>query len=107
MYQYIHSSCSPNFVEDRYGNLSLFTTSYFKPHESICATYIWTEDNNCTKMESEAYDLEGNNMWFKQGKFPINLHGETEGEFMDGNGIKSNYFDGYWLFKTNLEQKGL
>ena len=40
------------------------------------------------KMESEAYDLEGNNMWFKQGKFPINLHGETEGELMDGNGIK-------------------
>ena len=39
-------------------------------------------------MESEAYDLEGNNMWFKQGKFPINLHGETEGELMDGNGIK-------------------
>ena len=78
----------PNFVEDRYGNLSLFTTSYFKPHESICATYLWTENNNCTKMESEAYDLEGNNMWFKQGKFPINLHGETEGELMDGNGIK-------------------
>ena len=52
--------------------------SYFKPHESICATYLWTKDNNCTKMESEAYDLEGNNMWFKQGKFPINLHGETE-----------------------------
>ena len=24
-------------------------------------------------MESEAYDVEGNNMWFKQGKFPINL----------------------------------
>ena len=39
-------------------------------------------------MESEAYDLEGNNMLFKQGKFPINLHGETEGELMDGNGIK-------------------
>ena len=78
----------PNFAEDRYGNLSLFTMSYFKPHESICAIYLWTEDNNCIKMESEAYDLEGNNMWFKQGKFPINLHGETEGELMDGNGIK-------------------
>ena len=51
-----------DFVEDRYGNLSLFTTSYFKPHESICATYLWTEDNNCTIMKSEAYDLEGNNM---------------------------------------------
>ena len=64
MYQYIHSSLFPDFVKDRYGNLSLFTMSYFKPHESICATYLWTEDNNCTKMESEAYDLEGNNMWF-------------------------------------------
>ena len=61
----------PNFVEDIYGNLSLFTTSYFKPHESICATYLWTEDNNCTKMESEAYDLEGNNMWFKTGKISL------------------------------------
>ena len=78
----------PNFVEDRYGNLSSFTMSYFKPHESICATYLWTEDNKCTKIESEAYDLEGNNKWFKQGTFPINLHGETEGELMDGNGIK-------------------
>ena len=78
----------PDLVEDRYGNLSLFTTSYFKPHESICATYLWTEDNNCTIMESEAYDLEGNNMWFKQGRFPINLHGETESELMDGSGIK-------------------
>ena len=27
-------------------------------------------------------------MQFKQGKFPINLHGETEGELMDGNSIK-------------------
>ena len=78
----------PDFVEDRYGNLSLFTTSYFKPHESICATYLWAEENNCTIMESEAYDLEGNNMWLKQGRFPINLHGETQGELMDGNGIK-------------------
>ena len=78
----------PDFVEDRYRNLSLFTTSYFKPHESICATYLWTEDKNCTIMESEAYDLYQNNMWFKQGRFPINLHGETEGELMDGSGIK-------------------
>ena len=39
-------------------------------------------------MESEAYDMEGNNMWFKQGKFPINLHSETQGELMDGTNIK-------------------
>ena len=63
----------PKYEEDRYGNLSLFTTSIFKPDESIYATYLWTEENTCSIMESEAYDMEGNNMWFKQGKFPINL----------------------------------
>ena len=39
-------------------------------------------------MESEAYDMEGNNMWFKQGKFPINLQAESQGELMDGTHIK-------------------
>ena len=78
----------PKYEEDRYGNLTLFTTSVFKPHESICATYLWTEENQCSIMESEAYDMEGNNMWFKQGKFPINLHSETQGELMDGTNIK-------------------
>ena len=41
-------------------------------------------------MESEAYDMEGNNIWFKQGKFPINLQAETQGELMDGTHIKVN-----------------
>ena len=78
----------PKYEEDRYGNLTLFTTSVFKPHESICATYLWTEESQCSIMESEAYDMEGNNMWFKQGKVPINLHSETQGELMDGTNIK-------------------
>ena len=88
MYPYIHSSCSQTLwkIDMEICLYSQHHTS--KPHKSICATYLWTEDNNCTKMESEAYDLEGNNMWFKLGKFPINLHGETEGELMDGNDIK-------------------
>ena len=78
----------PKYEEDRYGNLTLFTTSIFKPHESICATYLRTEENQCSILESEAYDMEGNNMWFKQGKFPINLHSETQGYLMDGTNIK-------------------
>ena len=41
----------------------------------------------------------------KQGKFPINLHGETEGELMDGNGIKVTTLMDNWLFKTNFEQE--
>ena len=78
----------PKYEEDRYGNLTLFTTSVFRPHESICATYLWTEANTCNILESEAFDMEGNNMWFKQGKFPINLHAESQGELMDGTQIK-------------------
>ena len=54
----------PKYEEDRYGNLTLFTTSVFKPHESICATYLWTEENQCSIMDNEAYDMKGNNMWF-------------------------------------------
>ena len=34
----------PKYEEDRYGNLTLFTTSVFKPHESICAIYLWSEE---------------------------------------------------------------
>ena len=78
----------PKYEEDRCGNLSLYTTSVFKPHESICATYLWTEENKCSIMESEAYDIEGNKMWFKQGRFPINLQAESQGELMDGTNIK-------------------
>ena len=78
----------PKYEEDRCGNLTLFTTSIFKPHESICVTHLWTEGNQCSIMESEAYDMEGNDMWFKQGKFPITLHSETQGELMDGTNIK-------------------
>ena len=78
----------PKYEEDRYGNLTIFTTSVFKPHESICATYLWTEENQCNIMESEAYGKECNNMWFKQGEFPINLHSEKQGELMGGTNIK-------------------
>ena len=85
----IHSQALfPQYEEDRYGNLNLFTTSIFKPHESICATYLWTEEETGSIMESEAYDMEGNNMWFKQGKFPVNLQAESQGELMDGTNIK-------------------
>ena len=68
----------PKYEEDRYGNLSLFTTSIFRPHESIRATYLWTEENTCSILESEAYDMEGNNIWFKQGKFPMPVIEEFE-----------------------------
>ena len=78
----------PKYEEDRHEKLSLFTTSILKPQESISATYLWTEKNTGTIMKSEAYDMEGNNMWFMQGKFPIILPAESQGELMDGTNIK-------------------
>ena len=95
----------PKYEEDRYGNLSLFTTSIFKLHESIYATYLWTEANTCTNMESETYDMEGNNMWFKQGKFPINLQAESQGELMDGTNIKVTTLVGTGCSKPILNKK--
>ena len=56
-------------------------------------------------MESEAYDLEGNNMWVKQGRFPIDLHGETEGELMDGSGIKVTTLMDTACSKPTLKKK--
>ena len=36
-------------------------------------------------MKGVVYDLNENNMWYKQGRFPINVHAEIEGELMDGS----------------------
>ena len=52
----------PKYEEDRNGNISLYITSLLKSHKSICATYLLTEENKCSIMESEAYDMEGNNI---------------------------------------------
>ena len=87
------------------GNLSLYTTSIFKPHESICATYLWTEEDKCSIMECEAYDIEGNNMWFKQRRFPINLHSESQDELMDGTNIKVTTFMDTGCSKPILNRK--
>ena len=88
MYQFTHRHCFLNMRKIDMVTLLYLPHQFFKPHESICATYLWTEENQCSIMESEAYDMEGNNMLFKQGKFPINLHSETQGELMDGTNIK-------------------
>ena len=64
IYQYIHNSYSQTLWE-----IDMEICLYSQHHTSnlmkvYVQLYLWTEDNNCTKMKSEAYDLEGNNMWF-------------------------------------------
>ena len=55
------------------------------------------QDMTCSIMESEVYDMNGNDMHFKQGRFPINLQAESQGELKkDGTNIKV----------TNLKDNG-
>ena len=36
----------------------------------------------------DTYDENYNKMWFKEGRFPINIHGESLGYLLNGTGIK-------------------
>ena len=50
-------------------------------------------------------NIENNNMWFKQGRFPINLQTESQGEFMDGTNIKVTTFMDTGCSKPILNRK--
>ena len=79
----------PQIWKNRYGELSLITTPKFVPQEWICVTYLWTEEESkASNFDDKAYDIYGNQLWFKKGKFPININGETNGELLDGTSIK-------------------
>ena len=49
--------------------------------------------------------MEGNNMWFKQGKFPINLKAESQGELIDGTNIKVTTLTDTGCSKPILKEK--
>ena len=55
-------------------------------------------------MEIEAYGMEGNNIWFKQGK-TYNLQAESQGELMDGISIKVTTLMDTGCSKPNLNKK--
>ena len=56
-------------------------------------------------MDSKAYDIEGNNIWFKQGRFSINLQAETQSELMDGTRIKATTLMDTGCSKPILKKK--
>ena len=70
MYQYIHRHCFPSMRKTDMGILACL------------------QHHSSNIMKSEAYDTEGNNMWFKQGRIPMNLQAKSQGELMDGTNIK-------------------
>ena len=70
MFQFTHKHCFPNMMKIDMGILvcSLHQSSNLMK-ASVQLTFGQKKIPE-TIMESEAYDMEGNNMWFKQGKFP-------------------------------------
>ena len=79
------------YIENRYENIQVELSSKFNPNQLICATYLWTEEETEDKTKPlivDAHDDNYNKMWFKEGRFPINIHGESVVYLLNGTGIK-------------------
>ena len=75
------------YIEDRYENIQVELSSKFNPNQHVCATYLWSEETD-KPLIVDAYDDNYNKMWFKEGRFPINIHGESIGYLFNGTGVK-------------------
>ena len=76
-------------MENKYENLAVNASYEYNPATSICATYLWTEDEGYPKdvVTATAYHTEGHKMWFKQGRFPIGVNGEATAYLLDNTPI--------------------
>ena len=106
MFQSIHKHCSPSMRKIDYGNLSLFTTSIFRPHEKYFVQLI------CGQKKLPAVLWKVRHMIWKEitcglskVSFPINLQAESQGETYGWYKYQGNYFDRYWLFPKPILNK--
>ena len=79
------------YAEDRYENIQVELSSKSNPNQHICATNLWSEEeteDNIKPLIVDAHDDNYNKMWFKEGRFPINIHGESVGYLLNGTGIR-------------------
>ena len=76
------------YTEDRYENVQVELSSKFNPNQHDCATYLWSEEGTEKPLIVDAHDDNYNKMWFKEGRFPINIHGESIVYLLNGTGIK-------------------
>ena len=76
------------YTEHRYENIQVELSSKFNPNQHICATYLWSEEDTEKPLIVDAHDDNYNKMWFKEGRFPINIHGESVGYLLNGTGVK-------------------
>ena len=76
------------YTEDRYENVQIELSSKFNPNQNVCVTYLWSEEGTEKHLMGDAHDDNYNKMWFKEGRFPINIYGKSVGYLLNGTGIK-------------------
>ena len=81
-------SVNEQYTEDRYKNVQVELSSKFNPNQHVCATYLWSEEGTEKPLIVDAHDDNYNKMWFKEGRFPINIYGESVEYLLNGTGIK-------------------
>ena len=81
-------SVNEQYTEDRYENIQVELSSKFSPNQHVCATYLWSEEGTEKPLIVDAYDENYNKMWFKEGRYPKNIHGESIGYLLNGTGVK-------------------
>ena len=67
-------------VQKRYEKVEVEWSDCFNPNQNVCASYLWKEKETEDKNEPMILNAHGDNynrMWFKEGRFPINIHGES------------------------------
>ena len=89
--QHLEHLVKEKYIEDRYENIQVELSAKFNPNQHICVSYIWTEEESEDKTKPlivDTYDENYNKMWFKEGRFLINIHGESLGYLLNGTGIR-------------------
>ena len=76
------------YAENRYENVNILMTDTYDPNRCIGSTYLWSEKAPYLSLCTKAFNEQGQELWFEEGKFPINIHGETEGHLLDGSKVK-------------------
>ena len=72
------------YNEGSYGTIDIRLTSVFDPNRNICATYLWSDVSLSGPMFSKAWSLvDGEELWFLQGRFPISQSGEVSAKLTD------------------------
>ena len=68
-----------------YDQVKPVISNKFDPDRNVTTTYLWSEQGHIL---NKPLMSRLPTSWFPQGSFPINIHGEAEGNLLDGTPVK-------------------